>query len=58
MKNWQKLVVVVISGGAVWGLSFTGTLPSMQNYAMALSLASGSIAAACTALTGFSNTKS
>ena len=57
MKTWQKLLIVVISGGAVWGLSFAGTLESMKNFAMALSLASGSIAAACTALTGFTVTK-
>jgi hypothetical protein len=57
MKIWMKILIVVISGGAVWGLSFVGTLEAMNNYAMALSLASGAIASACTALTGFIPTK-
>jgi vacuolar-type H+-ATPase subunit I/STV1 len=57
MKLWVKVLIVFLSGGAVWGLSFVGTLESMDSYAMALSLASGAIASACTALTGFVPTK-
>ncbi len=57
MKNWQKLIIVVISGAAVWGLSFVGTLESMRNYAMAISLFGGAVSALCAAVTGFTPTK-
>jgi len=57
MKTWQKLLIVVVSGGVVWGLSFLGTFESMHNYAMALSLFSGAISALCAAVTGFTPTK-
>ena len=53
MKTWTKILIVAVSGAVVWGLSFVGTLESMQNYAMAISLFSGATAALCSAITGF-----
>ena len=26
MNKWQKMIVVVISGGLVWGLSYAGSI--------------------------------
>ena len=57
MKIWHKILIVVVSGGVVWGLSFVGTFESMQNYAMAFSLFSGAVAALCAAVTGFTPSK-
>jgi hypothetical protein len=53
MKNWLKILIVCVSGALVWGLSFIGTLESMQNYAMAISLFCGATAALCATITGF-----
>lgn len=54
MKTWVKILIVVFSGAIVWGLSFVGTLDSMHNYTMAISLFCGATAALCSTITGFS----
>jgi len=53
MKNWVKLLIIAMSGALVWGLSFLATIPSMADYAMAICLFCGAVAALCTAITGF-----
>lgn len=51
MKTYQKLLIVVVCGGAVWGLSFLASVkPDM---AMMLSTINTSIVAICSYFTGF-----
>ena len=51
MKLWQKLIIVVVSGGAVWGLSFlAGQKPEMS---MMLASVNTAIVAVCSYLTGY-----
>jgi hypothetical protein len=55
MKTWQKLLIVVVSGGAVWGLSFVSSIkPEM---AMILASANATIVGLCSYFTDFSGTK-
>jgi len=51
MKTWQKILIVVASGGAVWGLSYAGTV--WPDYALVMSSFSAGITALCGILTGF-----
>lgn len=55
MKNYQKILIVVASGGLVWGLSFAGTV--WNSYAIVFSSFSAGVAALCSILTGFTGTK-
>ena len=55
MKTWQKVLVVVVSGGLVWGLSYCGTI--WNTYALVFSSFSAGITALCGILTGFSGSK-
>lgn len=51
MKTWQKILIVVLSGGIVWGLSYAGTVWS--NFSMVFSSFAAGITALCGILTGF-----
>ena len=51
MKLWQKVIVVVLCGGAVWGLSYCGSI--WTPYALVTSSFSAGITALCGILTGF-----
>lgn len=55
MKTWQKLLIVIGCGGAVWGLSFAGA--QWPNYALVTSSFAAGISALCGILTGFVGTK-
>ena len=51
MKTWQKLIIVVVCGGAIWGLSFLSSIkPEM---AMMLASVNAAIMAVCSFFTGF-----
>lgn len=51
MKTWQKLIIVCVSGAAVWGLSFlSGQKPEM---AMMLASVNAAIVAVCSFFTGY-----
>lgn len=51
MKVWQKLVIVCVSGGAVWGLSYLSSVkPEMV---MMLASINVSIVAVCSFFTGY-----
>jgi len=51
MKTWQKGLIVVASGGTVWGLSYLTSLqPEM---AMMLSSVNAAIVAVCGFFTGY-----
>ena len=51
MKFWQKLLIVVVSDGAIWGLSFLASVkPDM---AMMLASVNTAIMAVCSYCTGF-----
>lgn len=56
MKTWKKLIVIVVSGGLVWGLSYCGTVWSA--YALVFSSFSAGITALCGILTGFTGSSS
>lgn len=51
MKLWQKLIIVVVSGGCIWGLSFLSSIKPD----MAVMLASVNVAvmAICSYFTGY-----
>ena len=51
MKTWQKLLIVVACGGAVWGLSYLTSLK--PELAMILSSANATIVGLCSFFTGF-----
>jgi len=51
MKVYQKILIVVVSGGLVWGLSYSGTIWS--DYALVFSSFAAGITALCGILTGF-----
>jgi hypothetical protein len=51
MKTWQKILVVVASGGAVWGLSYCASLWPV--YALVFSSFSAGVTALCGIITGF-----
>ena len=55
MKTYQKILVVCISGAAVWGLSYAGSI--WTNYALVFSSFSAGVSALCGILTGFTGTK-
>ncbi len=55
MKTWQKILVVVVSGGLVWGLSYCGSI--WPTFGLVFSSFSGGIAALCGIVTGFTGTK-
>jgi hypothetical protein len=51
MKTWQKLLIVVVSGGAIWGLSFLASVkPDMAQMLASVNVA---IMAVCSYFTGF-----
>jgi len=51
MKLWQKLIIVVVCGGAVWGLSFlAGQKPEM---AVMLASVNVAIMSVCSFFTGY-----
>jgi len=51
MKFWQKMLIVVASGGCIWGLSFLASVkPDM---AMMLASVNVAIMAVCSYCTGF-----
>lgn len=54
MKTWQKLLVAVVCGGAIYGLGFAATV--WTNMAQPCILAASAIGALCTVLTGFKPT--
>jgi hypothetical protein len=56
MKTWKKILIVVASGGLVWGLSYAGTVWSA--YALVFSSFAAGITALCGILTGFSGSSS
>lgn len=55
MRVWQKLLIVIGSGGAVWGLSYAGSI--WPTYALVFSSFAAGVAALCGTLTGFVGTK-
>jgi len=55
MKIWQKILIVVVCGGVVWGLSYCGTIWSA--YALVFSSFAAGVTALCGILTGFTPTK-
>ena len=55
MKTWQKILVVMVSGGLVWGLSYCGTI--WTTYALVFSSFSAGITALSGIITGFSGSK-
>lgn len=52
MSTGKKIAIVVVCGGAVWGLSFSGTI--WPEFALVFSSFSAGITALCGILTGFS----
>jgi len=51
MKTWQKLIIVCVSGAAVWGLSYISSIkPDM---AMMLASVNAAIVAVCSYFTSF-----
>lgn len=51
MKIWQKMIIVVVCGGAVWGFSYLASIkPDM---AMVLSSINAAIVGACSYFTGY-----
>ena len=51
MKTWQKMLIVVACGGAVWGLSYLSSL--QPDMAMMLSSVNAAIVGACSFFTGY-----
>jgi len=51
MKTWHKVVIVVLCGGLVWGLSYASSL--FPAYAMVTSTFSAGFTALCGMLTGY-----
>lgn len=55
MKTWMKLIIVVCSGGAIWGLSFCASIkPDMATMLASVNVA---IMAVCSYFTGFPSPK-
>jgi hypothetical protein len=51
MKFWQKMLIVVVSGGCIWGLSFLASVkPEM---AMMLASVNVAVMAVCSFFTGY-----
>ncbi len=51
MKFWQKMIIVVVCGGTIWGLSFLASVkPDM---AMMLASVNVAIMAVCSYFTGY-----
>lgn len=51
MKTWQKAIIVVVSGGTIWGLSFLISIkPEMANMLASVNVA---ITAVCAFFTGY-----
>mgnify|MGYP000903251138 CR=1 FL=1 len=55
MKTWQKILVVALSGAAVWGLSYAGTV--WTDYALVFSSFSAGVTSLCGIITGFTGNK-
>jgi hypothetical protein len=54
MKNWQKILIVFVSGGIVWASSFViGQKPEL---AQILGSVNAAIVGACAYFTGFTKT--
>jgi len=51
MSNMKKIAIVVICGGAVWGLSYAGSLYPV--YSMVFASFSAGVTALCGIATGF-----
>lgn len=51
MKLWQKISVVVVCGGFVWGLSYCGSI--WPTYALVFSSFAAGFTALCGIVTGF-----
>jgi len=51
MKTWQKILVVVVSGGLVWGLSYCASI--WTAYSLVFASFSAGVSALCGILTGF-----
>lgn len=55
MKTYQKILIVMVSGALVWGLSYCAGLWSQ--YSLVFASFSAGVTALCGSLTGFSGTK-
>lgn len=51
MKLWQKVAIVVVCGGLVWGFSFLSSV--YPQYALVVSSFNAGLTALCGILTGF-----
>ena len=51
MKTYQKVLIVVICGGAVWGLGYAGSI--FPAYAMVTSSFAAGLTGLCGMLTGY-----
>lgn len=51
LKIWQKVAVVIVCGGSVWGLSYAGSL--YPSYALVTSSFCTGITALCGIITGY-----
>ena len=51
MKIWQKILIVFISGGAVWALSYVASLK--PELSMVLASSNAAIVGLCSYFTGF-----
>lgn len=56
MKTWQKVLVVFLCGGAVWGLAYSGSI--WTQYSLVFSSFAAGITALCGIVTGFSGPRS
>lgn len=54
MKNWQKVLVGAVCGGAIYGLGTAATI--WTTYAQPLNALSGVAAMVCTIAVGFTKT--
>jgi hypothetical protein len=55
MKIWQKLIIVMVSGATVWGLSYISSVkPDM---AMMLASVNAAVVAVCSYFTSFPGPK-
>jgi hypothetical protein len=56
MKTWVKIVIVCVSGAAVWGLSYCGSI--WTTYSIVFSSVASGVGMLCGILTSFSGPKS
>lgn len=53
MKFWQKLIIVVVSGGTIWGLSYLASVkPDMAMMLASVNTAIMSVCSYCTSFPG------